>query len=416
MNIEEGKANDDFMGGIGLIKLHILTAIAAILAGLFVCSAAQAATEAVLYAFKGGGDGIEPQGRIVDVNGTIYGITSFGGTNDAGTIFSLPISGGESIIYSFQGGQDGLNPIGGLLYVRGLLYGTTAAGGAHDYGTVFSTTISGAKTVLYSFKGGTDGNDPSTGLIKVGNRLYGTTDDGGSDKCAFLKNDCGVVFSMSFKGNEKVIYSFLGGNDGLLPQTSLINVDGVLYGTTAGGGDAACDQGFGCGTVYSVGLSGNETILHAFTGSPDGKQPEGVLLDSKGVMWGSTQVGGKKYWGTLFSITKAGNETVEHSFGRTPRGPVGNFVQVGDIFYGVSSGGGDYKCNRIRHDTIGCGTIFSFSRNGGVKVLYEFQGGADGAYPTNLIYANGTFYGTTLAGGGSANCSNGCGTVFALTP
>jgi uncharacterized repeat protein (TIGR03803 family) len=48
-------------------------------------------------------------------------------------------------------------------------------------------------------------------------------------------------------------------------------------------------------------------------------------------------------------------------------------------------------------------------------VLYAFTGGMDGANPlAGLIQdAQGNFYGTTQAGGGS-NCSDGCGTVFKL--
>jgi uncharacterized repeat protein (TIGR03803 family) len=51
--------------------------------------------------------------------------------------------------------------------------------------------------------------------------------------------------------------------------------------------------------------------------------------------------------------------------------------------------------------------------------LHNFTGGTDGANPLgDLLYdsASGLVYGTTNKGGGSAACSKGCGTVFAVQP
>jgi len=67
------------------------------------------------------------------------------------------------------------------------------------------------------------------------------------------------------------------------------------------------------------------------------------------------------------------------------------------------------------------GAIFELYSSGGIwteKVLYQFQGGNDGSGATGgmIFDASGNLYGTTYAGGGSANCSRGCGTVFELSP
>src|SRR5579862_599150 len=67
------------------------------------------------------------------------------------------------------------------------------------------------------------------------------------------------------------------------------------------------------------------------------------------------------------------------------------------------------------------GAIFEVYSSGGIwteKVLYQFQGGNDGSGATGgmIFDASGNLYGTTYAGGGSANCSRGCGTVFELSP
>jgi uncharacterized repeat protein (TIGR03803 family) len=52
------------------------------------------------------------------------------------------------------------------------------------------------------------------------------------------------------------------------------------------------------------------------------------------------------------------------------------------------------------------------------KVLHRFAGGKDGGGPTGslILDAAGNLYGTTQQGGGSINCSGGCGTVFKLKP
>ncbi len=59
---------------------------------------------------------------------------------------------------------------------------------------------------------------------------------------------------------------------------------GNLYGTTNGGGP---------GTVFKVDASGNETVLHRFTGSSDGANPQGHLVfDANGNLYGTTYRGG----------------------------------------------------------------------------------------------------------------------------
>jgi uncharacterized repeat protein (TIGR03803 family) len=75
---------------------------------------------------------------LIDVGGTFYGTTAWGGANNLGTVFSVTPSGAETVVHSFQGGNDGANPVGGLLNLGGTLYGTTSAGGPYGGGTVFA--------------------------------------------------------------------------------------------------------------------------------------------------------------------------------------------------------------------------------------------------------------------------------------
>jgi uncharacterized repeat protein (TIGR03803 family) len=83
----------------------------------------------------------------------------------------------------------------------------------------------------------------------------------------------------------------------------LINVNGILYGTTSGGGNTGCT--WGCGTVFSVDpATGTEIVLYAFcsmTNCSDGQNPVG-LINVDGVFFGAAG-GGVKNAGIVFEIT-----------------------------------------------------------------------------------------------------------------
>jgi uncharacterized repeat protein (TIGR03803 family) len=116
---------------------------------------------------------------LIDVNGTLYGTTMNGGGSNLGAVFTITTSGHESVLYAFQKGSDGANPEASLTDVNGMLYGTTTSGGAYcrdiNCGTVYSITTSGAEQVLHSFGANGDGVHPGSGLTEVNGTLYGTT-------------------------------------------------------------------------------------------------------------------------------------------------------------------------------------------------------------------------------------------------
>jgi uncharacterized repeat protein (TIGR03803 family) len=245
--------------------------------------------EQVLHRFDGnhqGSRGGHPRAPLVELGGTFYGTTAVGGRPiNKGTVFSITASGKFTEMYRFGEGTDGTYPVAPLIDMGGTLYGTTTSGGTYGLGTVFSITTSGTENVLYSFASGTDGSHPAAGLIDVGDTLYGTTTSGGT-------HGLGTVFSITTSGTENVLYSFAGyPTDGADPAAGLINVDGTLYGTTENGGSgSACSSG--CGTVYAISTNGAETVLHDFTSDPDGALPRGGLLDVTGVLYGTTSHGG----------------------------------------------------------------------------------------------------------------------------
>lgn len=271
--------------------------------------------ETVLHNFTGQpNDGQTPTAGLVrDSAGNLYGVTNYGGTGagamGAGVLFKIDKSGTETVLYNFcTVGEctDGALPHGGLaIDAKGNLYGTTAFGGTvFAGGTVFKyDTTTGKYTTLYNFCSKTackDGSDPFAGLIiDAKGNLYGTTFSGGS----FGQ---GTVFELSASGKQTVWHSFGAKNDGINPEGGALFMDtqGNLYGTTlAGGTSRACQSG--CGTVFKVGATHKETVLHSFTKKkPDGADPVGgLIMDSKGNLYDTTAEGGNFGDGIIFQLT-----------------------------------------------------------------------------------------------------------------
>ncbi len=260
--------------------------------------------------------------------------------------------------------------------------------------------------VLYSFGAAPDGNDPGAGVIGMSDdgTFYGTTIFGGAYSCSPTYK-CGTVFSVTTGGAETVLHSFTNENDGANPEAELVDVGGMLYGTTYSGG-------YGFGVVFSITPEGVEKVLHSFGNGTDGRNPHAGLIDVGGRLYGTTEFGGKHNRGTIFSITTAGIEKVLHSFGKPTDGsqPLAQLVHVGSTLYGTTSGGGAHTCGRH-----GCGTVFSVTTDGMENVLHSFNG-TDGQGPTaGLLDVSGTLYGTTSKGGAYTCAGVTCGTVFRIT-
>jgi uncharacterized repeat protein (TIGR03803 family) len=110
-------------------------------------------------------------------NGTLYGTTD-GNENQSlfGTVFTISTSGKEHVIHTFGKGGDGIGPLGRLVAVNGTLYGTTSLGGDYGVGTVFSISPTGKEEhVIHSFASYSDGSYPYAGLLVFNGMLYGTT-------------------------------------------------------------------------------------------------------------------------------------------------------------------------------------------------------------------------------------------------
>jgi uncharacterized repeat protein (TIGR03803 family) len=228
-----------------------------------------------------------------------------------------------------------------------------------------------------------------------------------------------------------VLHSFCSGGwpctDGGLPNPSLIEMNGLLYGATGRGG-ANCQANGGCGTVFALDpRTGAASVLYSFCSQPncaDGDEPASGFIELNGKLYGATVRGGAYHdAGTVFALDPAtGAESVVYSFCQTLNsvcqdgaGP-GGLIEVDGKLYGAASAGGV----AIVACQGGCGTVFEVDpATGAGKVLYAFCSQnlcKDGEYPGGLIHANGVFYGRTVEGGSydSHHCYFGCGTVFSL--
>jgi len=175
------------------------------------------------------------------------------------------------------------------------------------------------------------------------------------------------------------------------------------------------------------------TVLHSFTranGVPN--QPyNGLAITPGGILYGTTLRGGTYENGTAFELKRAGSGwllNVLHNFqgGTDGAMPVATVtIGPGGVLYGTTSEGGDPNCGT----NGGCGTVYSLQPPAHApfsaltswteKVLYAFHGGSDGrtpGYGAPAFDPNGNMYGTTEFGGDVQDCSDGCGTVYELSP
>jgi len=283
-------------------------------------------TETVLHSFTGRADGALPYaGVVLDAAGNLYGTTENGGARPGysglGVVYKLdPATGTETVLHTFTGGVDGGGPFAGvILDSAGNLYGTTTVGGAHGWGVVYKLDPATDKmAVLHAFTGGADGGLPATGLIHdAAGNLYGTTTGGGPD-------GWGVVYKVDpATRTETVLHSFTGRADGAIPAGVFLDSDGNLYGTTNRGGARPGNEGYG--VVYKLDpATGTETVLHSFTGRADGAYPNEVILDAAGNLYGTTLQGGAPvlyFFGVVYKVGPGGKKlTVLHTFTGAPDG------------------------------------------------------------------------------------------------
>jgi uncharacterized repeat protein (TIGR03803 family) len=360
------------------------------------------------------GEGNYPGSFVQGKDGIFYGVTSQGGADNAGTVFSLSPAGNATLV-SNLGGAIGAAPQGLVQGADGSFYGTTQNGGSAGKGTLFKVTPAGVVTLLHTFGVGTvtdlngttttDGANPQGGVIlSLDGDFYGTTQYGG-------QHGQGTIFRMSPGGTVTILYSFgafVG--DGEQPVAALVeNGEETFYGTTQAGGTA------GDGTAFVIYPAGNESTLHSFGDGKvtnDGQMPHSALANFGGTFYGTTFIGGTLGKGTLFELQQNGTVTILHNFAdgsvaNDGINPIGDLVAFnlptqGMGLYGTTQNGG----------ANGGGAAFEWTA-AATTILHSFDDptlNSDGITPMGglVLASDGNLYGTTMAGG------DGSGTAFAL--
>jgi uncharacterized repeat protein (TIGR03803 family) len=365
------------------INPHLPFAIVLLSSVLAVQVSAQTFTD--LHDFSGGGvDGDNPLGRLLLSGRTLYGTTSFGGTeNSIGTVFAINTDGsGYRIVHNFGGPSlnPGIHPQGNLVSDGATIYGVANLGGL-GVGTVFSVRTNGfgigfngfGFNVLHGFEAPQHDfpydNTNSEGGYPVWIGLSGNTLYGAAEAFGTMSN--GTVFAVNTDGSGfTTLHTFSGAADGGQPLGFTL-ASNVLYGTTAVGGLS------GSGTVFALNTDGSGfRILY------DGGVPFRVTL-SGNTLYVVSASPGRVF---ALNIDGSGFKTLHDFDGDYPNSGV---VVSGNTLYG----------------TTASGTVFSLCTNGtDFTTLYTGIGGND------LVLVENTLYGTTPIGG-----MHDYGTVFSLS-
>jgi uncharacterized repeat protein (TIGR03803 family) len=276
-------------------------------------------------------NGTGPAGSLTYTGGYFYGTTEGGGANKKGVVFSIKPNGtGYTILHSFDS-IDGKAPQGGELFYNGTyLFGMTSFGGTNDDGVIFRIKSDGTgDTVLLKFSG-LNGNHPDfSSLFSDGTYLYGMTQLGGAS------ND-GVIFRIKPDGTGDTNLLDFNGTNGQYPEASFISDGTYLYGTTRNGGS------HGYGVIFRIKPNGTkDSVLFNFTGST-GANPYCTLLSLGPYLYGTTSNGGANNIGALFRIKPDGTGYIDlHDFDIAKGNvPFSSLITDGISLYGTTEGGG----------------------------------------------------------------------------
>jgi len=338
-----------------------------------------------------------PKTRLVKgLDGWLYGTIMYGGTNDDGLIYKIQRDGtGYQVLHYFNG-TDGEFPMGNLMQFKGgLLVGTTTEGGASDLGVVYRINPDGTGfQVLHSFNG-TNGRNPDGGLIAVTvatiTYIYGVTTQGGN-------NNYGVIYRIEPDGTNFSRQFNFSATSGKYPNGPLIKIGNILYGVANLGGN---NEG---GVVFAYDADADTyQKLRQFstnTNSTTVRKPNGPLLNMNGVLYGTTEEGGSLSNGALYKINTDGTGyQVLHAFD-DENGYYGTLMTFGNQIYGMTNGG-------YSPITFTGGTSYRLNPDGSSFQTIHVFGDTAGYQPTgSLIRAqDGNLYGLTTYGG--SGYSNG---------
>jgi uncharacterized repeat protein (TIGR03803 family) len=343
--------------------------------------------------------GFLPYSRITaGPDGALYGTTAAGGVSNAGAIFRVNPDGSDAAILKSFLVSDGAGPQAGLaLASNGFLFGAAYVGGISNFGTLFKISTNGSGfEVLHHFTGGSDGKNPNVDpIIASDGAIYGIT---------YFSDSAtrGTVYKINPDGSGyTVLHRFTGSPDGQQPVARLLQgSDGMLYGTAMFGGITS-------GAIYKMSLDGSfYLIIHAAQSGEGRSYQAGLCQSANGFLYGTAYLGGSSLVGTIFRLDIWGNNySTVRSFqttGGDAQNPDTDLIEDADGFlYGGAYAGG-----------AGGGAIFKIKNDGSeYAVLHSCATTNSDFYNPNALtrHTNGLLYGTMRMGGG------GAGGVYALS-
>src|SRR5579863_5084840 len=191
------------------------------------------------------------------------------------------------------------------------------------------------------------------------------------------------------------LHEFGSGQDGAFPVGGLVlDSLGNVYGTTEFGGTSSA------GIVYKIDKQGTETVLLEFNSTNGGFPGSALIRDQAGNLYGTADEGPGGA-GVVFKLSPQGKEKLLHAF----QGGLGNRVNLPSGALLMDSAGNLYGTTLNGHKgncgELGCGVVYRLDQAGKLKVLYEFTGLSDGGDPFGPLVqdATGNFYGVTQQGG-----------------
>ena len=375
---------------------RLLLALTVVVIGTASTASAQY-TLSTVVSFNGTNGAFPYAGLIADSSGNLYSTTGGGGASGYGTVFELANGSHTLSTLATFNGTNGGSPFAGLVAdSSGNLYGTTAYGGSSTFGTVFEVAA-GTHTLstLVSFNRSNGANPMAKLVADASGNLYGTTEAGGANTYY------GTVFEIAASTHtfsSLVSFTSTGGSN---PEANLtVDSSGNLYGSTE------YSSGNADGVVFEV-ATGTHTLstLATLNNFPNGRAPfGGMVMDSQGNLFGTTEAGGLNGVGIVFEIaagthTFSSLATFASTNGANPMGSL--IIDSSGNLYGTTEYGG----------ANGDGTVFKVAAGThALSTLATFTG-ANGEYPMGGLFADssGNLYGTTRNGG-----ANGEGTVFEL--
>jgi uncharacterized repeat protein (TIGR03803 family) len=291
-------------------------------------------------------------------DGKVYGTTLYGGNHGCngycgyGVLYRVNKNGsGFQILHKFcsqTNCADGSESVSGLkLGTDGNLYGTTSYGGTNNAGTIFRVTpSSGAYEVVLNFDYSTTGEDPSGLIVASDGTFYGQSFGTPGQLLFHYTEATGVLTTVA------VDFPLVNG----LPSSggaSIIGPNGNLYGIYGVYGES------GAG-LFEVEVDGSNLQLFPFYNTIDGGgTPQSMILASDGNFWVADYNGSSGY-GDIISLSPTDGTLLQTFAPFSSTAAVGAYpAEVIQTSNGLLWGS-TYQYGTASKGHFADGTVFSF--------------------------------------------------------